>query len=61
MITRPSQPVPVTQSTSVKPTLLKPTVFSYAEILSLLQGQDDEWLFSRAQLATELQFNLSFG
>lgn len=57
MNTRPSPPVPVTQLTSVKPTLLKPTAFSYAEILSLLQGQDDEWLFSRAQLATELQFN----
>lgn len=42
---------------SPKPMLLKATQFSYTDILSLLQGQADEWLFSRAQIATELQFN----
>lgn len=36
---------------------LKPSQLTYAEILALLQGQDDEWLFNRANLATESDFN----
>lgn len=50
--------IPIIQQASfnLQPSLLKPMALSYAQILELLQGQDDEWLFSRAQLATELEF-----
>ena len=52
--------IPTIQQTPscTQPSLLKPIALSYAQILELLQGQDDEWLFSRAQLATELEFQL---
>ncbi|BDM65374.1 [FeFe] hydrogenase H-cluster radical SAM maturase HydE [Shewanella sp. NFH-SH190041] len=47
-----------TYGAAVKPGAIRQVnLFSHSQILALLQGEDDDWLFSRAQLATELEFN----